>query len=129
MKMLFFLVALVTVPVMAAASNYDCIVTKGKGPFADRISFSFSEDTKSVVVDDGVIRHFEGHPLTGETGEFSEKKKVAKWRVTAINRSGQTTRLAFRAVILANGKLIMTAKPHGYSNVFNGRGRCRIVGS
>jgi hypothetical protein len=91
----------------------------------DQFYFDIDAAGKATVVDP-IVLYFEKKPVPAKVTENTAKKLSMTWTVVTKNRSGQVTRMAFRAAYLkGNRRIAMTAKPHGYGNSFNGRGVCQ----
>ncbi|MDA9865328.1 hypothetical protein N9C96_01490 [bacterium] len=123
-KFIVFLSFFLPSAALAEPTIYECVVPKANGPIAERLTIEFEGQTIRVI--DDIVQYFEGGPVFGKTGVMNDKKSVANWNVMMTSRSGQGTKMAYRAVVFANGRLIVTAKPHGYANQFSGRGQCRL---
>ncbi len=107
----------------AAPTRMYCEVTKNEGAFANQIFFEIEGDTARVV--DGNILNEAGRPIPARIRENSAKKLTISWDVMLTNNRGQQTTMAYRAAVLKeSNRVILTAKPHGYSNNFTARGRC-----
>ena len=113
--------------VQAAQTTYHCKVNnKGKNIPPEEVVFGYDDELKAVYIYNAYIAHFAGQPVAGEVTEDSAKKQVFNWSLHITNNSGQQTRMAFRAAIFKkDGKALISAKPHGYSNAFSARGTCR----
>lgn len=124
-----FLVTLASaclIPVLASAApeRLYCEVTKSEGAFGNQMFFEYDGDKGRVV--DGIILNTSGKPIPGKVTENTAKKMTMTWSVVLTNGRGQTTKMAYRAAVLkGSNKLVLTAKPHGYSNTFSARGRCQ----
>ncbi|NNE87880.1 MAG: hypothetical protein HKN27_07365 [Silicimonas sp.] len=107
--------------------SFQCLMTSNEGWIAEQIFLEYDSESNSSRVADGVILHFEKKPIDAKILEDTDKKLVVSWNVVVQSR-GQTTKMAYRlAHFRKNGKVIVNAKPHGYSNTFVSRGKCRAT--
>jgi len=130
MKKILALAACLALPTFANAktTTFQCLV-KGQhgGWIAEQVFFEFDDELSSARVSDGIILHFEGKPLAAEVTEDSAKKLVINWRVVTKSRS-QTTKMSYRLSYLrSTGRVVVSAKPHGFTNNFTARGRCQRI--
>ena len=111
----------------AAQTTYHCKVNnKGKNIPPEEVVIGYDDKLQAVYIYDAYIAHFAGQPVAGEVSEDSAKKQVFNWSLHITNNRGQQTRMVFRAAIFKkDGKALISAKPHGYSNAFSARGTCR----
>ncbi|MEM7753360.1 MAG: hypothetical protein AAGF56_09530 [Pseudomonadota bacterium] len=122
----FVFVAAIAIPAMASAAptRMYCEVTKNEGAFANQLFFEVEGDSARVV--DGIILNEKGQPIPAKLRENSTKKLTISWDVMLTNNRGQQTKMAYRAALLKDSnRVVLTAKPHGYSNNFTARGRCQ----
>lgn len=113
-------------PALAAAAptRMYCEITKNEGAFANQIFFEIEDGTVQVV--DGIILNEKRKPIAANVREDSAKKLTVSWDLMLTNNRGQQTKMVYRASLLKpSNRIVLTAKPHGYSNNFTARGRCQ----
>lgn len=117
---------LAAAPVLAEPTLYACRITKHGNFFADEMVFSLDEASGEVMVVDPIIMYYNSErAIPAELSENTASKVTFKWDMPMTNSSGQTTRMKFRAVVQKPSmRLLISARPAGFSNVFSGRGAC-----
>lgn len=121
---------LLSLPSMSQALTLDCQITPnaGTGGYVTE-RYVFQQDADSAIVSDALILHFnDNQPQSAKVSEDTTKKLVLTWKVAVTNATGQITKMQFRAAYFkADGTITVRAVPSGYSNSFEGRGRCKSV--
>ena len=122
-----FVCLLMSTKAYAESTTYLCELTKRDAWIADRVFFEYDPDREVVRVIDGIIVQFDKKAKVATISENSEKKLAFTWRVSTRNRS-QTTNMTYRlAFFKLNGKALVQAKPHGFTNNYTGRGTCKKI--
>lgn len=128
MKPILLASCVALLPTLAAAepSRLFCQLDVGsRGVIGDKLFVEVDQPGKNAMVADPFILHFKRKPIAAEIGEASDSKLTVMWDLVLVNSNGQQTRMAYRAAVLKKtNQVLVTAKPHGYSNTFTARGRC-----
>lgn len=118
-------------PSISQALTLDCQVKASTGSaVTERYIFQVEDGADAAIVSDGLILYYnDDQPLTAKVSENTAKKLVFTWNLQMTNRTGQMTKMQFRASYFkADKSIIVRAVPGGgYSNSFEGRGRCKSV--
>lgn len=113
------------------ALTLDCAMqSRGSngGYLTERYIFEHTESSAEAVVSDALILYFNKVPIAAKVTEDSQNKLVMTWDVTLTNNTGQTTRMLFRAAYFkADKSVLIRAVPSGYIDIFEARGKCKIV--
>ncbi len=127
------LAALFLSSVPALSLTLECKITKssaGGGYITDIYYFDYDEANGKALVSDALIYHFnDEQPLVAKVSEDTARKLVFSWNVQMTNSTGQMTKMQFRASYFKAEKTVtVRAVPGGgYSNNFEGRGKCKAV--
>lgn len=133
LRCLFFAALLAAVPSLSQALTLQCTVPSsnaGGGYITEVYILQHDPDSGQALVSDGLIMYFnDEQPMQAKVSEDTAKKLVLTWTVTMTNGTGQTAKMQFRASYLKGDKtLLIRAIPGAdYTNIFEGRGRCRPV--
>jgi hypothetical protein len=116
----------------ALAVTLECSIPQsvaGGGYITETYVFHHDPGDSTAVVSDGVILYFFDAPIEARITGDSDRKLVISWEVPMSDRTGQQTRMAYRATYFRqNGQMTVRATPGGgYTNSFEGRGTCRQV--
>jgi hypothetical protein len=116
----------------AFAVTLECSIPQsvaGGGYITETYVFHHDPGDSTAVVSDGVILYFFDAPIEARITGDSDRKLVISWEVPMSDRTGQQTRMAYRATYFRqNGQMTVRATPGGgYTNSFEGRGTCRQV--
>lgn len=120
-------------PTLSQAHTLECSITRsnaGGGYITDLYILQHDEASGQAIVSDGLILQFnDQQPMRATVSEATARKLVLTWAVHMRNGMGQTARMQFRASYFrADRSVVIRAVPGGdYSNIFEGRGRCRPV--
>ena len=118
-------------PSISQALTLDCQVKASTGSaVTERYIFQVEDGADAAIVSDGLILYYnDDQPLTAKVSENTAKKLVFTWNLQMTNRTGQMTKMQFRASYFkADKSIIVRAVPGGgYSNSFEGRGRGKSV--
>lgn len=114
----------------ALALTLECNIAKsanGGGSITEIYVFNYEEGKTTATVADGLILHFDDdQPMTAKVSENTAKKLALSWNVITKSRTGQTTKMQFRASYFkADRTITIRAVPGGYSNQFERRGTCK----
>jgi hypothetical protein len=123
---------LLAIPSLSHALTLDCQLTPtaiARGAITERYVIQHDEGSAQAIVSDGVILYYnDSQPMTAKVSEDSGKKLVVTWNVQITNKTGQMTKMQYRASwFKADGNVIIRAVPGGYSNDFEARGTCKKV--
>lgn len=123
---------LIAIPSLSHALTLDCQLTPNaiaRGAITERYVIQHDEGSAQAIVSDGVILYYnDSQPMTAKVSEDSGKKLVVTWNVQITNKTGQMTKMQYRASwFKADGNVIIRAVPGGYSNDFEARGTCKKV--
>ena len=129
-NVIFAAMALATSASPAVAEVIECVLTKRNADWVpEQILILRDEKSGKIIVNDPLIAHFNKKPVEAALDRENAKRLTVKWSLeNIVNQSGQRT-LAFlyRATYLkANKEIVVRAKPKGYGNEFEGRGKCTI---
>lgn len=113
------------------AKSYHCkFVEQGHSNYIPQeLIATHDGNGKDVTVNDTLIQHFVGSPVTGVMKSINGTRALMTWTLPKVkNPSGQyTPGFTFNLnIILANGEASITAKPQGYTNSFRGSGTCTL---
>ncbi len=126
----FLVLAGVPLAAIAKPVTMQCLVdtSKSRGWVAEQIFIEYDTDTGAARVVDGIILHFnKRQPATARITENTDKKLVVVWDVNTRVKQ-QTAKMGYRAAFLKpTGKVLVTAKPHGFADNLTGRGRCQPI--
>lgn len=115
----------------AQAETLECTIATNAGSggyVTETYFFDYDGATGKAVAADGWIQELNGGPLDVKLSENTAKKAVFSWSLNFTNSTGQITRMLYRAAYFKGDKSItVRATPSGYSNSFEGRGRCKTV--
>jgi hypothetical protein len=116
----------------ALAATLECSIPQsaaGGGYITETYVFHHDPGDRTAVVSDSVILYFFDAPIEARITDDSDRKLVISWDVPMSDRTGQQTRMVYRATYFRqNGQMTVRATPGGgYSNSFEGRGTCRAV--
>jgi hypothetical protein len=131
-RSLFLAAALLAFPSISQALTLECKIpasNAGGGYVTEVYVLQYDEASGQALVSDGLIMYFNNEqPMKAKVSEDSANKLVLTWNVQMTNR-GQMTKMQFRASYIKNSKsLTVRAVPGGgYSNDFEGRGKCKAV--
>jgi hypothetical protein len=131
-RSLFLAAALLALPSISQALTLECKIpasNAGGGYVTEVYVLQYDEASGQALVSDGLIMYFNNEqPMKAKVSEDSANKLVLTWNVQMTNR-GQMTKMQFRASYIKNSKsLTIRAVPGGgYSNDFEGRGKCKAV--
>ncbi|HRK42002.1 MAG TPA: hypothetical protein PLH11_03065 [Gemmobacter sp.] len=113
----------------AKTPAYECTLPQtenGGGWIAPQMIFVVQED--EAVVYDGVIHAKNGKPILAKVVENSDAKVAIRWEMGMRDGSGNSFIMRYKATLMHNSKLvIVTARPAGYDNKLEERGRCELV--
>lgn len=113
------------------ALTLDCALKPlaGNGDFVSKqYVLHFDEASGRALASDPLILAVNGTPVAANVSENSNTKLVLTWTLLLTNGVGQTTKMRYRAAYFkADDLIILSAKPGGYSNQFEARGRCRQI--
>ena len=116
----------------ATALTLECRIphsAAGGGYITETYVFHHNSGDSSAVASDGVILYFFDAPIEARVTGDSAGKLVISWDVPMSDRSGQQTKMAYRATYFRqNGQMTIRATPGGgFTNSFEGRGTCKQV--
>jgi hypothetical protein len=117
----------------AFSLTLECRIPKsnaGGGVITELYFFQYDEQTGKAVAADGVIYYYnDEQPMAVKVSDDTAKKLVFSWNIQITAGNGQLTKMQFRASYFKGDKsLIIRAVPGGgYSNDFEGRGKCKSV--
>jgi hypothetical protein len=116
----------------ALALTLECTIppsSAGGGYITETYVFHHDAGDSTAVASDGVIIYFFDAPIEAKVTGDTDKKLVLSWNVPMTNRSGQQTKMMYRATYFRQtGQMTVRATPgSGYANSFEGRGTCRPV--
>jgi hypothetical protein len=130
-RSLVLLPVLLAFPSISQALTLDCQVKTNTGSaVTERYIFQVEDGADEAIVSDGLILYYnDNQPMTAKVSENTAKKLVFTWSVQMTNRTGQMTKMQFRASYFkADKSILVRAVPGGvYTNNFEGRGRCKSV--
>lgn len=124
---------LIAVPSFSQALTLECTIpasNAGGGYVTDLYILQYDETAGQAIVSDGLIMYYNNEqPMQAKVSEDSANKLVLTWNVQMTNKTGQMTKMLFRASYFKSTKAItVRAVPGGgYANDFEGRGKCRAV--
>lgn len=109
---------------------YDCVTTAGAaggGYIQPQIVLSHDTATGQVMVYDAIVQQLNGKPLAARIVEENDKRLTVAWRMLIKDVTGNPTQMDYRAVYLKGPKsFLVSARPSGYDNLFEGRGTCTV---
>ncbi len=124
---LFFL----ALPTVADALSLECVLPQtnaGGGYLTETYVLQHDDASGKALASDGLILYFNDGPVDANVSEDTAKKLVLSWVVQMTNRTGQQTKMRFRAVYFKETRQVtIRATPGGYDNSFEARGTCRTV--
>jgi hypothetical protein len=116
---------------MAAPLTYTCAldVARANNWVPSQLVIQHDADTGRVIVNDPIIIAMVGQPVEGKVDIDNAKRVTFLWELPKVkNRSGQfTPRFLYRATFIrATEAVSVLAKPAGFPNSFEGRGKCTV---
>ncbi len=108
---------------------YECNVTKSNADYIPTIVIiDYNTNSGAVTVLDPVIKHFLGRATNGEVVTENNKRITFKWSINGTKAGAQqNVNLRYRATVLkGSNKLTISGKPLGYTNNFQGSGKCKL---
>lgn len=126
------LAAYFALSVSAQALTLECSVpssNQGGGFVTELYVFQYDEDTGKALAADGWIMEQHDAPIPAKVSEDTDKKLVLTWTLRFTVGAGQQTKMQYRATYFkGNRQVIIRAVPGGgYSNNFEGRGKCKEI--
>jgi hypothetical protein len=132
-RSLFLSTVLLAFPSLSQALTLECNMTRsnaGGGYITDLYILQYDEGSGQAIVSDGLILYYNNEqPMQAKVSEDTANKLVFSWNVQMTNKTGQMTKMQFRASYFKGNKTItVRAVPGGgYVNDFEGRGKCKSV--
>ena len=121
--------ALIAMASMAEAGRtvYECSTNaRDRGFIPKQVIVAHNDGAGSAMVNDPIIHHFMGKPVSAKVTKNNAKIISFKWVVKTKNKKHQTADMIYRATIRkSDSKLSISAVPPGYSNTFNASGSCK----
>ncbi|NJS39694.1 MAG: hypothetical protein HC783_12530 [Rhodobacteraceae bacterium] len=118
-------------PAAAQALVLECSLPQtnsGGGYVTETYVLQHDESTGKALASDGLIMYVHDAPIEAKVSEDTKKKLVLSWSVQITNRTGQQTKMRFRAVYFRDTKQVtIRATPGGYDNSFEARGTCKSI--
>jgi hypothetical protein len=133
LRSVFLATLLLAAPSLSQALTLECTIpasNAGGGYVTDLYILQYDEASGQAIVSDGLIMNYNNEqPMQAKVSEDSANKLVLSWNVQMTNKTGQMTKMQFRASYFKNNKSItVRAVPGGgYANDFEGRGKCKAV--
>ena len=114
----------------ASATLYTCSVEEQgtRSGWIPPVVMVAVEASGNILVSDSVGAVILERPAEGALLNESQKTFSVRWQVAgALSATNQYASFLYTAIIdKQRGTIRVRAKPKGYSNVFNGTGRCRV---
>jgi hypothetical protein len=113
------------------AAVYDCRMSKNdpSGWVPERVVVNYRAGSDQVTVNDPIIQHFVGQPITGEVDVDNSKRVTFKWTVQSTNRTAQFAKMAYRMTMRKGSNAVsISGKPLGYVNNYRSSGVCKVRG-
>jgi hypothetical protein len=123
--------ALTSVP--ALSLTLECKINKsnaGGGFITELYFFEYEEGNGKAIAADGLIYYYnEDQPMVAKVADDTAQKLVFRWDIQLTAGNGQMTKMQFRASYFkADKTMVVRAVPGGgYSNDFEGRGKCKSI--
>ena len=120
-------------PSASQALTLECSIPRtnaGGGYITDLYVFQHDPGSGRAIVSDGLILYFnDEQPMAATVSEDTAQKLVLTWKLLVTNSTGQTANMQFRAAYFRDEQTVqLRAIPGGdFSDVFQGRGRCKPV--
>jgi hypothetical protein len=98
------------------------------GWISDKYLFEFDLATGVATALDGVADYYEGGPVRADLGGSEDKKVTFSWLINAKSKSGQLTKMQYRASWFpSKNKLTVRGIPGaGYAGGFQASGTCEV---
>ena len=127
------LVAALGVPGFAGAGTvtYDCTMKNlgpAKGWITERYILTHDSATDSATALDGILQAQAGGPVPAKVSGKTSAKLAFSWSLRGKDTSNKTPTMEYRAAVYKDGAITLTARPLGYSNMFEARGTCTRSG-
>jgi hypothetical protein len=132
LKITAFVMLCLSPSLASAATHYSCKVKENGNSswIPPSVDIVHDETTGAVEVHDGIIYSFNNdRPLPGRVAANNGKRITFVWVIEdSTNSHGQfSPKFEFRASYLKpRNVLVMSAKPHGYTNNYRGEGPCAV---
>lgn len=128
-RLLFAFPALLLSVLPASSLTLECKIppsNAGGGWITELYILQLDESSGQAIVSDGWIMEYnDEQPMLARVSENTAKKLVLRWDIK-MALQGKTTTMQYRASYFkADGTITIRAVPGGYSNDFEGRGRCK----
>jgi hypothetical protein len=125
------LVSLSAFAAQARDMTYICTlkVPASQGWVPSQLVILHKDDEPTALVNDPIIAHFVKKPVEAKVVANNRKRIAFTWELKEIvNREGQETqRFNYRAAyIKTTGKISVSARPDGFSDVFDAYGTCEV---
>lgn len=121
---------LLTISATAAFAGqkvYDCSVKNTRlNWIPERIIIAHNDGAGSAMVNDPIINNYIGKPVSAKVTKNNDKIVAFRWRITVKDKTNQRATMTYQVSIKHDtGKISVTAKPAGYSNLFSSGGTCK----
>ncbi|MGL4239344.1 hypothetical protein [Tabrizicola sp.] len=104
--------------------------SSGGGYITELYVFQYDEAAQKALASDGLILYYnDDQPVPAKVSADTANKLVLSWKVQMTNSTGQMTNMQYRAAYFkADKSVTIRATPGGgYTNSFEGRGKCKAV--
>ncbi len=124
--------ALAVLPGWAAAQTQvqKCVISSGSKATSNGIisnEYYFLQDAKTgaVQVEDSILQYFTKKPADAVVSANDGATLAFSWSVLMVNSAGQRTKMLYRATLFkTTNEIDIFARPNGYKNTFQARGKC-----
>lgn len=117
----------------SAEQAYECTfrqIPANGGWLAENVIFSYAPEKTSIVVYDGIIHEYVGHPIDAKISNDTTNRLTMSWTVKASSASNQKTTMIYRLTMAkADMKAMLTAIPQGYEGTYSAQGTCKKIKS
>jgi len=132
LRSLFLSTVLLAFPSLSQALTLECSVARssaGGGYITDLYILQYDEASGQAIASDGLIMYYnKEQPMKAKVSDDTATKLVLSWNVQMTNKTGQMTKMQFRAAYFkADNSFTVRGVPGGYANSFEGRGKCKAV--
>lgn len=128
-KLIAALILSVAAPLAAGAEALECDLTQNGGWVGDKFLFQIDRKTNQALAYDGAIHKFGGGKPIAANFADEGKKQVFSWSLQVRNRSGQQTKMLYRAVYYPDQKTLQVraSAGGGYEGEFRSKGGCKVI--
>ena len=131
MRAILAALVLAAMPMAAFAEKvtYDCQMKNLEptlGWITERYIIVHDTGTGEATAVDAIVNAISGGPIPAKVSGKTKSKTAFTWSFRSNDTRNRSATTEYRAAIYADGKITITAKPLGYSNMFEARGTCTV---